>query len=89
LLNPTEETQVKNIVGHDLKFSNLSKLYWPVEKISKRYMLNYYYQVAPYIMPYLKDRPQSINCQFNGITKPGFYFKDITGKAPDWLKTFK
>lgn len=29
LLNPTEESQVKKINGHDLKFSNLSKVYWP------------------------------------------------------------
>src|SRR4029434_5132256 len=61
LLNPNEETQVKKINGHELKFTNLSKLYWPKEKITKRDLLNYYYQVAPYILPYLKHRPQSLN----------------------------
>jgi bifunctional non-homologous end joining protein LigD len=88
LLNDTEETQVKKINGHELRFTNLSKLYWPKEKISKRDLLNYYYQVAPYILPYLKDRPQSMNRHPNGITGESFYFKDITGKAPDWLETF-
>jgi bifunctional non-homologous end joining protein LigD len=88
LLNPTEETQVKKINGHDLKFTNLGKYYWPVEKITKRDLLNYYYQVAPYILPYLKDRPQSMNRHPNGINRPSFYFKDITGKAPDWVETF-
>jgi bifunctional non-homologous end joining protein LigD len=61
LLNPSEATQVRAINGHELKFNNLDKLYWPKEKIAKRDMLNYYYQVAPYILPYLKDRPQSMN----------------------------
>jgi bifunctional non-homologous end joining protein LigD len=88
LLNFKEETQVKKINGHDLKFTNLNKLYWPKEKITKRDMLNYYYQVAPFILPYLKDRPQSMNRHPNGITGKSFYFKDITGKAPSWLETF-
>ncbi|MBS1564512.1 MAG: non-homologous end-joining DNA ligase, partial [Bacteroidetes bacterium] len=47
LLNPTDETQVRIVEGHELTFNNLSKLYWPKEKISKRDMINYYYQVAP------------------------------------------
>jgi len=88
LLNPTEETQVKKINDHDLKFSNLSKIYWPKEKYTKRDLLNYYYQVAPYIIPYLKDRPQSLNRFPNGISGPSFYQKDVTGKAPDWIGLF-
>ncbi|RCH54391.1 DNA ligase D [Mucilaginibacter hurinus] len=88
LLNPTEQTQVKKINGHDLKFSNLNKIYWPAEKITKRDMLNYYYQVAPYILPYLKDRPQSLNRFPNGIKGFSFYQKNVKDKAPDWLKTF-
>lgn len=87
LLNPTEETQVKKINGHELKFSNLSKIYWPKEKYTKRDLLNYYYQVAPYILPYLKDRPQSLNRYPNGINGQSFYQKDVTGKAPDWIET--
>ncbi|MGN7787049.1 DNA ligase D [Niabella sp. 22666] len=88
LLNPTDETQTRNIKGHDLKFTNLSKVYWPKEGYTKRDMFNYYYQVAEYILPYLKDRPQSLNRFPNGITGPGFYQKDVKGKSPDWVKTF-
>lgn len=88
LLNPTDETQVRSINGHELKFTNLSKLYWPKEKISKRDMINYYYQVAPYILPYLKDRPQSMLRHPDGISKFSFFYKNIKGKAPDWVETF-
>lgn len=88
LLNPSEETQSKKINGHELKFTNLSKIYWPKEKVTKRDMLNYYYQVAPFILPYLKDRPQSMNRHPNGIEGESFYYKDVTGKAPAWVKTF-
>jgi bifunctional non-homologous end joining protein LigD len=89
LLNPKDETQVRNIQGHDLKFSNLSKIFWPEESISKRDMLNYYYQVTPYMLPYMKDRPQTLNRFPNGIYGESFYQKDVTGKVPDWIQTHK
>lgn len=86
LLNPSEETQVKKINGHEIKFTHLSKIYWPDDNVSKRDMFNYYYQVADYILPYLKDRPLSLNRFPGGITSSGFYQKDIKGKAPDWIE---
>jgi len=88
-LNPADETQVSKINGHDLTFTHLNKIYWPKEKITKRDMLNYYHQITPYILPYLKDRPQSMNRHPNGIEGESFYFKDVTRTAPDWIKTFK
>lgn len=88
LLNPKDETQVRKIKGQELKFTNLSKVYWPEDKVTKRDMFNYYYQVAEYILPYLKDRPQSLNRFPGGIHGPSFYQKDVKGKAPDWADTF-
>ena len=88
LLNSTDQTQARKVNGHELKFSNLSKIYWPIEKITKRELINYYYQVAPYILPYLKNRPQSLNRHPGGINEPSFYQKDVTGKVPDWTDTY-
>lgn len=89
LLNPSEETQVKKVKGHELKFTNVKKIYWPKEKISKGDMINYYYQIAPYILPYLKNRPQSMNRHPDGIDGESFYYKDVTGKAPAWIETYR
>lgn len=88
LLNPNDETQVRVVNGHELQFNNLSKFYWPKEKITKRDLINYYYQVAPYILPYLKDRPQSMLRHPDGITGFSFYYKNVKGKAPDWVETY-
>jgi bifunctional non-homologous end joining protein LigD len=88
LLNANDETQGRKVNGHNLKFTNLSKVYWPIEKITKRDLINYYYQVAPYILPYLKNRPQSLNRYPGGINGPSFYQKDVTGKVPDWMDTY-
>lgn len=87
-LNPTDATQVRNINGTSFAFNNLPKVFWPKEGFTKRDMLNYYYQAAPYIMPYLKMRPQSLNRFPNGIGGKSFYQKDLTAQAPDWMKLF-
>lgn len=89
LLNPGDETQVRKIEGHELKFTNLSKIFWPEMNVTKRDMLNYYYQVVPYMLPYMKDRPQTLNRFPNGIHGKSFYQKDVTGKVPSWIKTHK
>ncbi|TCC88462.1 DNA ligase D [Pedobacter hiemivivus] len=71
-----------------VKLTNLNKLYWPVEKISKGELINYYKEVAAYILPHLKDKPLSLNRHPNGITKPGFFQKDLdTDKIPSWIKS--
>jgi bifunctional non-homologous end joining protein LigD len=88
LLNPKDETQVRKVKGHELKFTHLSKLYWPEDNVTKRDMFNYYYQVADFILPYLKDRPMSLNRFPGGIHAKSFYQKDVKGKAPEWAETF-
>lgn len=88
LLNPNEETQVKIIHQREIKFNHLSKLFWEKEGITKRDLLNYYYQAAPFILPYLKNRPQTLYRFPNGIKGESFYQKDVTGKAPEWIFKF-
>ena len=88
LLNPSEKTQVREIGGQEIKFTNVNKTYWPDMKVTKRDMINYYYQVVPYILPYLKDRPQTLHRYVNGIQNKSFYQKDVKGKVPEWLDTF-
>lgn len=73
---------------HPIKLTNLDKLYWPDEGISKRDMLNYYAAIMPYLLPYMKNRPQSLNRFPDGIKGPHFYQKDVGGKVADWITTF-
>jgi len=88
LLNPTDEAQTRSIGGHNLHFTNLSKIFWPKERITKRELINYYYQVAPYMLPYMKDRPQTLNRHPHGIVGESFYQKNVKGKVPEWIQTF-
>jgi len=88
LVNPSESTQVRKVNGNELKFTNVKKILWPDEGYTKGDMLNYYWQVAKYILPYLKNRPQSLNRFPNGIKGKSFYQKDVTGKVPAWVEKY-
>ena len=72
---------------HRLRFSNLDKVFWPDEGYTKGDVLDYYQAVSEYILPYLKDRPQSLLRQPNGIKGKSFFQKDVQDLPPDWVKT--
>lgn len=88
LLNPKDKSQTRNINGHNISFNNLNKIYFPKDKVTKRDVINYYYQVAPYMLPYMKNRPQTLIRYPNGIDGKSFYQKDVTGKVPPWVQKF-
>lgn len=71
------------------ELSNLDKIFWPKEKITKGDVIDYYDSIADYILPYLKDRPQSLKRTPDGIKSDGFFQKNVEGIAPKWVKTRK
>lgn len=86
---PEDEKQVERKVdGKLLTFTHLDKLYWPDEGITKRDMINYYAAIADYILPYLKNRPQSLNRFPEGIKGFSFYQKNVEDKVADWITRF-
>ena len=77
----------ENFGKKKLKLTNQNKLYWKNEKIKKGDLIEYYRQVSDYILPYLKDRPLSLNRHPNGIDGPNFFQKDLdTEQIPSWIK---
>ena len=86
LVDLTNTDQVVTVDKQLLKISNLQKIYWPKEKIRKGDLINYYHLMAPYIFPYMKDRPLSLNRHPNGINGESFYQKNMQGKAEPWIK---
>lgn len=77
------------VEGHEVKLTNQDKVYWPKEKITKGKLIEYYNSVAKYLLPYLKDRPQSLKRNPNGIDDKGFYHKDAGDDAPDWVESIE
>ncbi|MVN21409.1 DNA ligase D [Mucilaginibacter arboris] len=80
--------QMLLLAHKNLKLTHLDKLFWKNEKITKGELLYYYEQISGYILPYLKDKPLSLNRHPNGIDAPGFFQKDVNvEQMPGWIKT--
>jgi bifunctional non-homologous end joining protein LigD len=75
------------IDGRTLKFTNLSKVFYPDEGYTKRDVLNYYDGVADLILPHLRDRPLSLKRYPNGIKQQYFFQKDAPESFAPWLRT--
>jgi bifunctional non-homologous end joining protein LigD len=73
-----------------LHLTNQNKIYFPEDGITKGEIIQYYDEISELILPYLKNRPESMNRYPNGIDSPSFYQKDVdVEKTPSWLKTKK
>jgi len=76
------------VAGRTLSLTNLDKVLWPDDGITKRDMVAYYTRMAPYLLPYLKDRPLSMQVFPDGITGKSFWRKDKPSYAPDWMDSW-
>jgi bifunctional non-homologous end joining protein LigD len=70
---------------HNLKLTNLDKLIWP-EGLIKAHLVKYYSDVAPYVLPHLRNRPLVMKRYPDGIDGEAFYQKECPDYAPDWIK---
>ena len=70
-----------------LRFSNLDKLFWPEEGITKGDLLAYYRAVAAVVVPHLRARPFTMKRYPDGWQGKSFFQKDTPKHAPDWLRT--
>ncbi len=68
-------------------FSNLHKIFWPAEKYTKGDMIDYYRAIAPWLLPYLRNRPVVLTRFPDGIEGKSFYQKDAPDFAPEWIRT--
>ncbi|MDD2496529.1 MAG: non-homologous end-joining DNA ligase [Desulfitobacteriaceae bacterium] len=71
----------------EINLSNLEKILWPDDNISKAELIDYYRQVSPYLLPHLGDRPMTMKRFPDGIGGKSFYQKDCPEYAPEWIKT--
>jgi bifunctional non-homologous end joining protein LigD len=70
-----------------VKLSNLDKVFWPEEGITKGDLLRYYRAVAPVVIPHIRDRPFTMKRYPDGIAGGFFFQKDAPKHMPDWIPT--
>jgi bifunctional non-homologous end joining protein LigD len=72
-----------------LKLSNLDKLFFPVERITKGDLLAYYRAIAPALVPHLKNRPFTMVRLPDGIEGKRFFQKDAPSHMPEWIPRYR
>jgi bifunctional non-homologous end joining protein LigD len=64
-----------NIGGRELRLTHLEKILYPEVGFTKGEVINYYVQIAPMVLPHLKDRPLTLKRYPNGVDGEFFYEK--------------
>ncbi len=85
--NSLPKKKLEEAAPGEPEITNPNKVFWPKEGYTKGDVIEYYRNIAPYILPYLKDRPESLNRYPSGINGKSFYQKDVDHMPPDWVKT--
>jgi bifunctional non-homologous end joining protein LigD len=67
--------------------SNLDKVFWPEAGRTKRDLLQFYADVAPALLPHLRDRAMVMKRYPNGIHGKFFFMKRTPAGHPEWLET--
>jgi bifunctional non-homologous end joining protein LigD len=82
----TSDSDPANIIP-GVPLSHPDRIYWPRDKYTKLDLITYYRDIAPVMLPYLKDRPQNLNRFPNGINGESFYHKDMEQDLPAFIDT--
>jgi bifunctional non-homologous end joining protein LigD len=73
--------------GRAVALTNLRKPFWPEEGLTKRDLLQYYLDIAPVLLPHLRDRAMVMKRYPNGAHGPFFFMKRAPSPRPDWIET--
>ena len=76
-------------LGHkEVAFSHLDRVFFPEMGYTKADLLAYYLDIAPYLLPHVKDRPLTLERWPEGVEDGSFFQKDAASYFPEWIKTF-
>lgn len=75
-----------DIDGRIVRLTNLDKLFWTKEKITKRNLIQYYIDVAPALLPHLRDRAMVMKRYPNGAQGDFFFMKRAPSPRPEWIE---
>ncbi|HEY8418768.1 MAG TPA: non-homologous end-joining DNA ligase [Limnochordales bacterium] len=72
--------------GHVVRLTNLDKVLWPQGGYTKAHLIRYYTQIAPVLLPHLRDRPLTVTRWPDGVDGESFYQKNAPAHTPPWVR---
>jgi len=87
LVIPTSGSATLEIEGKDVRLTNLDKLFWPERGITKGNLIQYYADVAPLLLPHIRDRAMVMKRYPHGAAGEFFFMKRAPSPRPEWITT--
>src|SRR6185503_21144275 len=87
LILPKDEINLEvKLEGRTVKLTNLAKPFWPKLGITKRDLIQYYADVALYLLPHLTDRAMVMKRYPDGAAGDFFFMKRAPSPRPEWIE---
>jgi len=87
-LIPRDRNEAIVAVGdREVKLTNLQKIFWPELGLTKGDLIRYYVDIAPYLLPHVRDRAMVMKRYPNGAAGEYFFMKRAPSPRPDWIET--
>ena len=71
--------------GKEVALTNLSKVFWPDDQITKGDLLQYYADVSPYLLPHIQSRAMVLKRYPDGAFGKFFFQKHAPESRPAWV----
>ena len=85
---PATESEVVDVDGRAVRFTNPGKVLWPASGTTKRDLLDYYRAVAPVLLPHIADRPMTLGRWPDGTGGLG-WLQTTCPHPPAWIGTHR
>ncbi len=80
------EAALVRVGRQQVEISRPEKVLFPEDGITKGELIEYYARIAPRILPYLCDRPLTLERYPNGINSKRFFQKEVSSYFPEWIR---
>jgi bifunctional non-homologous end joining protein LigD len=77
---------ILTVDGHEVRLTNLRKVFWSDLGLTKGDLLRYYSAVADVLLPHLRDRAMVMKRYPHGASADFFFMKRAPSPRPDWIE---
>jgi bifunctional non-homologous end joining protein LigD len=84
---PSSGSANLTVDGKEVRLTNLDKVFWSEEKITKGHLIQYYADVAPILLPHIRDRAMVMKRYPHGAAGDFFFMKRAPVPRPGWIRT--
>jgi bifunctional non-homologous end joining protein LigD len=78
-------TEQLRVGRRDVQITHPDRAVFPRARLTKHDLASHYERVAPFMLPYVRDRPLALQAYPGGIERDGYFMKAVPGYFPDWI----